>query len=244
MRIDVEAGRALCYETARVCDHENNNLRILEWTEDLDPDEKKRRKKRSRELKRINGMLTPMAKYYCSEMCIRVADKAIQVLGGSGYMKDYAAERYLRDARITTIYEGTSQLQVVAAEKGVTSGVFANWVAPYETKEYQIAELNELRDKLVEARERIQEAVQFAKEKGGAYVQLSGRKLVDAAMTVIIGHLFLGHAEENERKRLVARRFLFRELPVLHMNCEQVCAGDKSPIESYEMLAGPVPAVD
>ena len=72
-------------------------------------------------------MLTPMSKYYCSEMCDRVAYNAIQVLGGSGYMKDYAAERYLRDARITTIYEGTSQLQVVAAVRGVSSGAFETW---------------------------------------------------------------------------------------------------------------------
>ena len=57
---------------------------------------------------------------------------AIQVLGGSGYMQDYAAERHLRDARITTIYEGTSQLQVVAAEKGVTSGTFEKYVEGFE----------------------------------------------------------------------------------------------------------------
>ena len=74
-----------------------------------------------RQLQRVNGMLTPMSKYYASEMACRVANQAIQVLGGSGYMKDYAAERYLRDARITTIYEGTSQLQVVAAVRGVAS---------------------------------------------------------------------------------------------------------------------------
>ena len=244
MRIDVEAGRALAYETARVCDHENNNLRILEWGENLDPDEKKQRKKYSRELKRINGMLTPMAKYYCSEMCIRVADNAIQVLGGSGYMKDYAAERYLRDARITTIYEGTSQLQVVAAEKGITSGVFANWVEPHEKKQYDDPDLTEMRDRLAEARGRIQEAVQFAKSKGGAYVQLSGRKLVDAAMAVMIGHLFLGQAEKNERKKAVARRFLQRELPLVRMNCEVVGAGDTAPYEQYTLLAGPVPAAD
>ena len=63
-----------------------------------------------------------------------MADKAIQVLGGSGYMKDYAAERYSRDARITTIYEGTSQLQVVAAVRGVTSGTFEQFVAEFEAK--------------------------------------------------------------------------------------------------------------
>ena len=55
-------------------------------------------------------MLTPMSKYYASEMSMRVANDADPVLGGSGYMKDYPAERHLRDARITTIYEGTSQL--------------------------------------------------------------------------------------------------------------------------------------
>jgi hypothetical protein len=109
----------LAYETARVCDHENNNLRVLELGPPLEKDEEKRRKQLSRTLKRMNGMLTPMSKYYCSEMGIRTADTTIQVLGGSGYMKDYAAERYLRDARITTIYEGTSQLQVVAAVRGV-----------------------------------------------------------------------------------------------------------------------------
>ncbi len=244
MRLDVEAGRALAYETARVCDHENNNLRILEWGENLSPEEKKDRKKYSRELKRINGMLTPMAKYYCSEMCIRVADNAIQVLGGSGYMKDYAAERFLRDSRITTIYEGTSQLQVVAAEKGVTSGVFANWVEPHEEKQYDDPELAEMRDRLVEARERIQEATQFAKGLGGAYVQLYGRKLVDSAIAVMISHLFLGQAEKNERKKVVARRFLHRELPVVRMNCEVVCSGDAAPFEQYALLAGPVPAAD
>ena len=88
------------------------------------------RKQLGRSLKRLNGMLTPMSKYYASEMCCRVADIAIQVLGGSGYMKDYAAERHLRDARITTIYEGTSQLQIVAAVRGVTSGTFEQFVSP------------------------------------------------------------------------------------------------------------------
>ncbi len=75
MRIHIEAARALAYETSRVCDHEHNNLRVLEWqADDLDPDEKKRRKKLSRSLKRLNAMLTPMSKYYCSEMSCTVAD--------------------------------------------------------------------------------------------------------------------------------------------------------------------------
>ena len=55
-------------------------------------------------------------------MCNRVTYESISVLGGSGYMKDYPLEQLYRDARITSIYEGTSQLQVVAAIRGVTSG--------------------------------------------------------------------------------------------------------------------------
>jgi alkylation response protein AidB-like acyl-CoA dehydrogenase len=51
-------------------------------------------------------MLTPMSKYFASEMCMRVAMNGISVMGGNGYMHDYPLERHLRDSRITTIYEG------------------------------------------------------------------------------------------------------------------------------------------
>ncbi len=244
MRIDIEAARALAYETARICDHENNNLRLLELGPPLEKEEAKRRKQLSRTFKRMNGMLTPMSKYYCSEMGIRTANTTIQVLGGSGYMKDYAAERFLRDARITTIYEGTSQLQVVAAVRGVTSGALDTWTVPHEQKTYGDPLLDGLKQRLVEARQRVVETVQFVKSKGTSYLDLSGRRLVDSAIAIIIGHLFLGQSAKNERKRRVARRFIDRELPVLRMNCEQIHAGDMAAMEEYALLAGPVPAAD
>ena len=161
MKIDVEAARALAYETSRVCDHENTNARVLEWGGPLEKDEEKRRKQLARSLKRMNGMLTPMSKYYCSEMSVRVAHNAIQVLGGSGYMKDYAAERYLRDSRITTIYEGTSQLQVVAAVRGVTSGAFETWTDEWDMREYGDPLLIELRVDAVFSEPRFQHFISF-----------------------------------------------------------------------------------
>jgi 3-(methylthio)propanoyl-CoA dehydrogenase len=244
MKVDVEAARALTYETARVCDHENNNFRALEiGGAALDKEEEKRRKLASRSLKRMNGMLTPMSKYYCSEMCNRVAYDAIQVLGGSGYMKDYAAERYARDARITTIYEGTSQLQVVAAVRGVTSGSLDTWVAPHESKIYNDPLLDGLKQRLVDARQCLNAAVQFVKTKGSSYLDLCGRKLVDSAITIVIGHLLLGQGATNERKKRVARRFIDRDLAVLKMNCELIHAGDAAATEEYSLLAGPVPAM-
>ncbi len=244
MQIDIEAARALNYETARVCDHENNNLRILEYADQLEADEKKQRKQKSRTFKRLNSMMTPMAKYYCSEMCCSVAHDAIQVLGGSGYMKDYAAERYLRDSRITTIYEGTSQLQVVAAIRGVTSGTFEQYVADFEEKTYDDPDLEALKVQLIEARGKIREAVDFAKAQSGSYVDLSGRRLVDSAIFVICGHLFLGQGATNERKKKVAQRYLSKKLPELRMACEKVMSGDSVPMDDYELLAGPVPAVE
>ncbi len=244
MKIAIEAARALTYETSRVCDQENNNLRILETVPDLDKEEKKQRKQRSRRWKRLNAMLTPMSKYYASEMCCYVADTTIQVLGGSGYMKDYAAERYLRDARITTIYEGTSQLQVVAAVRGVSSGTFESLLTEWEKTEYDDPLLSELKAKLVQAKQQVLEAIRFVKGQSMSYLDFSGRRLVDAAIAVIVGHLFLAQGASNDRKKRVARRFVESQLPVLKTNLELVLSGDATPMEEYELLAGPVPSAD
>jgi alkylation response protein AidB-like acyl-CoA dehydrogenase len=241
MQIAIEAARALTYETCTVCDYENNNLRVMEWAEDLDDDERKQRKQRARQYKRLNSMLTPMSKYYASEMCCDVADIAIQVLGGSGYMKDYSAERYLRDARITTIYEGTSQLQILAAIRGVTSGSFESWVAEREKNHYDDELLAGLKLKLVKAKARVLEAIQFIKKKSTSYLDLMGRRVVDAAIDVMVGHLLLEQATRNDRKRRVARRFIESRIPVILMNCEQVFSNDTTPLDEYELLAGPVP---
>ena len=242
MKISIEAARALTYETCRICDFENNNLRVLEFNKPTDKDELNRRRGNGRTWKRLNSMLTPMSKYYASEMCVRVANEALQVLGGSGYMKDYPVERYARDARITTIYEGTSQLQVVAAVRGVCSGAFEKHVDTYEQHEYTDKVLNELKQKLVEAKALVLEGIAFVKERGAEYMDLHGRRLVDSAIAVLVGHLFLRQAIANERKRLVAQRFIEQHLPTIRRDIEIVRSGDQMAIEHYKILAGPVPA--
>jgi hypothetical protein len=244
MQIEIEAARALTYATCELCDRENNNLRLLEWGEGLSKDETKQRKQAGRGYKRLNSMLTPMSKYYASEMCIRVANDAIQVLGGSGYMKDYAAERYLRDSRITTIYEGTSQLQVVAAIRGITSGTLFTYLAELKKPELTDPELVELREKLEAAEQTVKEVVEYVKKVSSSYVELSAQRLVDAGIALIVGHLFVGQATVSERKKHVARRFINSQLHVLRMHCEQVMAGDTTPVDQYELLAGPVPTAD
>jgi alkylation response protein AidB-like acyl-CoA dehydrogenase len=244
MQVRIEAMRALTYETARVCDLENNTNRLLErHTDQLSDTEKKEFKQNSRTYKRLNAMLTPMSKYFSAEGCISVASDTIQVLGGSGYIKDYPAERYLRDARITSIYEGTSQLQIVAASKGIISGVFVTYLDPFEKKNYNDPKLEELKAILIKGREEIQSAVVFAKSQSGAYVELVARRLVDAAIAVLTGHYLLGQATKNERKKHIAELFIVQNESVVTMNCVQVKQGNSKVIDDYELLAGPIPIV-
>jgi alkylation response protein AidB-like acyl-CoA dehydrogenase len=242
MRIAIEAARALTYEASRLADLENNNTRILDFFTPTDKEEVKRRKTDARAFKRLNGMLTPMCKYYASEMCVRVANDAIQVLGGSGYMKDYPVERILRDARITTIYEGTSQLQVVAAVRGVCSGGFERRIEELEQHEYTNGLLHGLKQKLAEAKAEVLKGIAFVKERGPDYMDLYGRRLVDSAIATLVGHLFLRQAETNERKQRVARRYIESNLPTIRRDIALVCSGDVSALEELATLAGPPPA--
>ena len=239
MRIQIEAGRALAYETARVCDIENNTNRLLERAADtLDAAEAKEMKKTSRQLKKLNSMLTPMSKFYCSEMSIRVANDAIQVMGGSGYMKDYPAERYARDARITTIYEGTSQLQVVAAIRGLTSGAFGSYLDGFEATVYEAAELEELKAKLVASRALLDEAIAYVKGMGSDYLDLSARKLVESGIAILIGHYFLGQAAKSDYKKKVAGYWIATRMPLVRMNCEKAMSGNSQAIDDYLDFAG------
>ena len=99
-----------------------------------------------------------------------------------------------------------------------------------------------MKQRLIESRQRVNEAVAFVKAKGSSYLDLSGRRLVDSAMTIVIGHLLLGQGAKNERKKRVARRFIERDLPISRTNIDVVLAGDASATEEYSLLAGPVPA--
>jgi hypothetical protein len=119
MKLAVESGRALLYEATFSADYEF----ALEGAvgRETDPAKRTEFNKEQKRYKRLAGFMTPVAKYWLSEMCNTVTYEAISVLGGSGYMKDYPLEQLYRDARITSIYEGTSQLQVVTPRSGSRS---------------------------------------------------------------------------------------------------------------------------
>ncbi len=261
MKLSIEAGRTLLYETSRIVDIE---IGLDTAMENAGDDKAKAReiKGKFRKIKRLASMLTPMSKYFCSEMCNTVAYDSIQVLGGSGFMRDYACERHARDARITTIYEGTSQLQCVAAVRGVCGGTFEKYAADLAAAEYD-DEVKDLLKMLAELTELTVKSAAFAKGEGIDYMDLYGRNLVDMAIAIINGYLFCGQASTKvemevavayngdaaanktismkQRKLTVARRYITKNAPLIVNLAEKVCSGDRSTFETYEALIGPVP---
>jgi alkylation response protein AidB-like acyl-CoA dehydrogenase len=262
MKIAIEAGRALLYDASRVVDLAIGFNNRLDNHPPQGKDGLKALKDNARTYKRFAGMLTPMSKYYCSEMANRVAYDAMQVLGGSGYMRDYAVERHVRDARITTIYEGTSQLQIVAAVRGVCSGTAEKYFAELAGREY-VPEVADLLRKLVEGTEQLQAAIAYTKEQGNDYMDLYGRALVDVAIDLINGYLFCDQAGSKvemdvpiagndaagngwkipmrQRKAMLARRYIEKNAPKIKALTDLIRQGDKSTFSNYEALIGPVP---
>lgn len=193
MRAKTDAIRTLLYETARQVDM-SKSLDAISRKRKVTPEEKQLFKS----YLRLADALTPMLKLFSSEYANQIAYDCIQVHGGSGFMKDYACERLYRDARILTIYEGTSQLQVVAAIKGVSSGVYANRIKEYETVEVS-GELAEMRKTLVALRERYEATVEKAKELGTASEAFDflSRRLVEMAGYLIMSNLLVNDAQKE-----------------------------------------------
>ena len=193
MKAKLDASRALLYETSRFVD-------VYKIYEDiakersLTPDERKEMKI----YQKLADACTPMVKGMGSEYCNQNCYDCIQIHGGSGFMKDYACERIYRDARITSIYEGTTQLQVVAAIRHVTTGTYLQMINDYAAQPVNES-LQPLRDTLAEMARRYEAAVAKVVEvKDQAYTDFMARRMVEMAGVTIMGHLLVLSANANE----------------------------------------------
>lgn len=205
MKCKLFAIRSLLYETSRYVDLYKTYHRISEERK-LEPEERK-------ELKRYQKLAdgyTPLLKMISSEYCNQIAYDAIQVHGGTGYMKDFPVERLYRDARITSIYEGTTQLQVVAAIKGVTADTFIDRIREYE-KESLRPELVFLRKTLIKMTNEYEQAVQNVIElKDQELLDFHARRLVEMAGNIIMGYLLTLDAMRDDEYQNVAEVFIRR----------------------------------
>jgi len=151
-------------------------------------------------------------------------------------MKDYPVERFFRDARITNIYEGTSQLQIAAAQRAIISGAMERYYSEQE-KDEATTQMKGLSKKLLQARKSLNEAIAYLnKKKDGQYNDLYARNLVDMATSILIGYLLIKQASSSARKKIVAKRFITRLLPQIKMNYQHIVSGDKSTLKNFDTL--------
>lgn len=193
MKAKLDASRSLLYETARYVDLYKAYEDIAR-ERSLTPDERKEMKFYSRRA----DALTPMAKGMGSEYCNQNAYDCIQIHGGSGFMKDYTCERIYRDARITSIYEGTTQLQVVAAIRHVTTGTYTNLIEEYLNTEVD-QRLEGTKNAIKEMFKAYTETLAKVEEvKDDQYVSFVARRLVEMAADVVMSSLLLLDANRNQ----------------------------------------------
>ena len=189
MKAKIEASRSLLYETSRYVDI-YKSLDAIAKVRTLTPEERQESKRYSR----LADALTPISKGMTSEFANQNAYDSIQIHGGSGFMRDYACERLYRDARITSIYEGTTQLQVVAALRYVTSGVYSQFVkdmlATLPDSDSKAA-INALVEKLDAMTAHVMD------QKETEVNDFCGRRLMESAAYCVMSTLLLRDSIEN-----------------------------------------------
>ncbi len=233
MKVDLEATRALLAETGRWVDLWKVYERALaDEGSEVDPAVRARHK----QSQALSETLTPMVKYCATEMGNRVCYQAMQVHGGVGYMQEFNIERLFRDVRITNIYEGTSQLQVVAAIGKLLNRSLDPLLAEWQAAEYPedmatekalLAELTGLFDQAVSGLKALPERDR---------VDYYAVDLVEMAIGIVAGWLLLRDTNVAEHKKPIARAYVASLAPKARAAAEVVLASNPVPLEAISVL--------
>ncbi len=235
MRGEIEATRALIYETARWVDLAKAYDHHLATSDKRD----KAARQRLKQVSSLADALTPLTKYYATEMGNRVCYQAMQVHGGVGYMREFNVERHYRDIRVTNIYEGTSQLQIVAAIGKLLGGTLNELLNEWTALDYG-PELAVLKAQIVEATELFKTVAAHLKEHEREIIDYYASDLTDMAVYVLNFWLMLQDARLSERKRDMARAYIAQHLPQVRGAAVAIQAADATPFEVKEtVLASP-----
>ena len=191
IKAKLDAGRSLLYQTSRYVDV-YKALDDIARERKLTPEEKAEQKKYTR----LADAFTPIAKGMNSEYANQNTYDAIQVHGGSGFIMEYKSQRLYRDARIFSIYEGTTQLQVVAAIRYITNGTYASMIQEMLQNEVS-AEMQPLKDRVVKMVAKLEEAIEKVKEDNNQEVlDFLARRLYNMTGDVIMSLLIIEDASK------------------------------------------------
>ncbi|MCU0612411.1 MAG: acyl-CoA dehydrogenase family protein [Candidatus Eisenbacteria bacterium] len=194
---------------------------------------------RSKKISRQADFFTPLAKLVSTETANKVAYDAMQVLGGSGYMKDFSVERHYRDARITNIYEGTSQLQVVACVGAVMSGVASEWADEFRSRHW----LGDTAPPaLREASDLLARAVEVTRQRADArFSELHAGRLVYMAADMVGMHLMARDAVRDPGRSRLAELHGQLAVPRMEQYLRVIRDGLPGLLAYSDELVGPVP---
>ncbi len=186
MKAKLDAGRSILYMTSRYVDI-YKALNDISRERKLTPEERQEQKKYTR----LADAFTPLGKGMTSEYANQNTYDCIQIHGGSGFIMEYKAQRLYRDARILSIYEGTTQLQVVAAIRYVTNGTYLEILREFE-QEQVIDELKPLQERIVEMTNKFEAATNLVKEAGNQeLLDILARSLYEMAAVNVMANLLL-----------------------------------------------------
>ena len=192
MKAKLDASRAILYQTSRYVDI-YKTLEDISRKRKLTGDERKEMKKYSR----LADAFTPLGKGMTSEFANQSAYDCVSVHGGSGFIMEYKAQRLLRDARIFSIYEGTTQLQVVAAIRYITNGTYLNIMKEMLAEEVSEA-VKPLLDRIAKCVDLYAEAVDKVKaDNDQAEHDFLGRRLYNMTGDIILSQLLLKDATKD-----------------------------------------------
>ena len=229
MKVSIEAARSLVYETSRIVDiKEGIEDRIEKY-----PDRAADLKDDLKRYTRFAALFTPLVKSSAAEMANKVCYDAIQIHGGVGFTKEFDVERHYRDARITNIYEGTTQLQALAAMGGIVAGVVSERLSDYEESNdfSAIIDIFQMAQKM---RSHLEMAISYIKEKGDpVYQEFHTTRLVNMTADVINAYLLCQDALHTKRKKTVAQFFINKATLRVKSTLDYILADDRSLIDLH-----------
>jgi hypothetical protein len=231
MRSEIEAARALVYEAGRWVDLEKAYDRRIAESAKPDPADRARLKQAGK----LAEVLTPLTKYYATEMGNRVCYHAMQVHGGVGYMREFNVERHYRDIRVTNIYEGTSQLQIVAAIGKLLGHALDDLLNEYAALDYG-PELAPLKSQVMEATVLLNRCADHLKECDTPVIDYYANNVVDMAVYVLNSWLMLRDARLSERKRAIAHVYIAEHLPKVKSAAAAIQAADPTPLQLRDVI--------
>lgn len=233
MKAKLTASRALLYETTKCVDLRTCYVHRSENPATADAESKAAAKYYTE----VAATLTPMSKAMSTESANQICYDNIQIHGGTGYMHDFDSERLYRDVRITNIYEGTTQLQVVAAIGGVMKRSLDKMMNELFDAIPETDFTSPLKAILKKEYDMQHEAVNFITEKKDPdYHNLRARSMVENETFLFVGLLLLRDALKDADREAVTERYILDGEKDFERNYKLVMSDDRSVMEKHRSI--------